>query len=781
MAGPKPQDEYNPTPSVSPSTQAPNDTLSVRASPQDFGSQIGGALQGAGQDIRGAGNELFQTGMQIQGLANEHAATMAEQQLAIQGGDILEKYKSLSGMDAAVSKDKAVSDYVNLSNGIRASLTSPAAQKAYDGLATRRLSFTVQDMNSYAATQRRDAYKTGVASTMALAQDEASRIDPSENPAQFGYSLGTVQHSLNTLFTAPDFGKYQTTPVSEVDGKLKFDTSTDAGRIAQADYDNTLQQETGKVWYNAFRGMALKGNVEKTVNLLNDNKDKMPAATYSKLVQELRGPYLNDQSRRGVDGILSDKLGQYETERGASISSIPNNLGNVKQPGSDGFQIPSSPVDGAILTATNLRGGLYNGKTLADIGKTWTGESPEKAAAWASNVSRTSGIDINSVPDLNNPTVVKSLLRGIAVAEKSQQDRGLFTDDVISQGVDKAFSGEKAQLAKSSASMNPFVSKSDYLDAHAPELIQQARDTARDVYGLDTTGQDLFAERMKSRISEAHTSQVAEIRQLKNSLLQKIQDPKSPITNLMQLDNSADPVVREQWMKLQSEDYWSTQSLRNIVKGNAEGHSKSFGTSFSDHYEDMLSGKVSDVDKLADYIGGDKSPISTSGYAQLSKLQQDMQTPEGQAFAQSESQFLQLAKKTITGAGIPGINGSARQGIYEKFVTGAIPIIEGMRGEGKTSAEIFSDPKSPLWRAIEGNTPDPAKIKQMAGSEAIFNMINPPPSTVTGNPTPGLDFSKITTKDQLFANVSKMSKQEFMDHAIKLGLAAPVPEVPRPE
>ena len=176
------EDNYDPNNKIAPAGGI-NDYLSSRANPQ-AGAQVGEAVQGVGNELRKAGDSQSQIILQQQGLANEHEATMAEMQLAVDGGKVYNKYKDLEGLAAANSKDQAVADYMSVSNKIRESISNDAARRAYDQMATRRMAFTIQDMNAYASDQTKKAYRAGRQASKNLSIERASSYDVATNPHQ---------------------------------------------------------------------------------------------------------------------------------------------------------------------------------------------------------------------------------------------------------------------------------------------------------------------------------------------------------------------------------------------------------------------------------------------------------------------------------------------------------------------------------------------------------------------------------------------------------------------
>lgn len=312
MAGPKPNDTYSPLATVAPNNPG-SDYLNSRATASDFGAQIGSAMADLGQTGQRAASTQMEHLTQEQGLANEHAANSAELDLAVQGGLIDEEYKSLVGLDASNSKDSYVQKYMELNGKIRDSLPTESARRSYDAVANRRVAFTIQNMNSYAATQKKAAYRDGNTASIKLSQDRASNPDVAMNPTQFGTELGNLRFNLASIYTAPEYGKYQTVGVQMgKDGLLVFEDS-DQGRMAQADYDNALIEAEGKIYQNAASAIQYneQGGVVKAKEFVEQNKDRMPSAVYASLQKSLAAPYRTFQTRQIADTEYATAKAEY--------------------------------------------------------------------------------------------------------------------------------------------------------------------------------------------------------------------------------------------------------------------------------------------------------------------------------------------------------------------------------------------------------------------------------------------------------------------------------------
>jgi|GEM_PF-5255559 len=119
--------------------------------------------------------------------------------------------------------------------------------------------------------------------------------------------------------------------------------------------------------------------------------------------------------------------------------SMDNNLGNIRS-GVNGFRKYDTPEAG-VSDAAGLLRRAYRGMTLEQIGNKWAPPSENNTPAWVGNVSKTSGLDSKTIPDLDDPATLTKLLSGIAVAEKSKRVLSRFNPEIIQRGVANALGG----------------------------------------------------------------------------------------------------------------------------------------------------------------------------------------------------------------------------------------------------------------------------------------------------------------------------------------------------
>lgn len=120
-----------------------------RATPENFGGQVG-------QSLDQAGNMLQQNALQRQQLANEtNVNDVYVNQFSPAARDIYQNYMKLEGKDAEARFPEFQQQMNDLRTQVRAGLPNTMQQKAFDEASTRRVEMDLDGMARYAAAQTR--------------------------------------------------------------------------------------------------------------------------------------------------------------------------------------------------------------------------------------------------------------------------------------------------------------------------------------------------------------------------------------------------------------------------------------------------------------------------------------------------------------------------------------------------------------------------------------------------------------------------------------------------
>lgn len=706
---------YNSTPTVNPEETGGGQPFSVRSNANDFGGQIGAATQEAGKTLGEAADQQYNFQLKQQGLLNEAAATDGETQYEIQKDKIVQGFKTLQGFAATPDSpayQKSIADISALRQQMIGTMRSPNAAKAFNTLSLRHEANGIDDINSYATQQVKATSNTAATAQMNQAVSRASSYDVAASDSRFGDIAHDVDFSLGITMANQGYDVGTGMKSDPNTGKLSFDTSTEKGQQAQAVYQNYRDKAVGQAWQNRIealtndtsdpsQGGAIKANV-----IYQANKSDIPADAQVKISGFLVAKVRNAQTRSYADQDTADLEHGYQATISGSLPSYPNNNGNVKNASGTGFLNPATPVDGVIATTNNLRSDIYKGKTLAQIGATWEGTTPQHIHDWVNNVSKASGIDPNAVPNRDDPAVLHALVKGITIAEKSAQDRGAFSDDVINQGVQGSLGGQKANLLVAgnqtvAAPANP-VSKADWYRQNFAPIMQQAQDRATKLFPDDPVAQDQYISRRQTNIQREITAQdmayTADIHTVQGALVTPMGDGTLPTT-----PDQLSPEAKEAYTRSQIQNPGAAMGMDRVMSSNAKGQAAGYGSNFYSFLQRVIAPqgdptRITDPNELAKSVyGGEDGPLTNTGLRELQGIIGQRGTPQGEAVAAQMTSFLKQAHTMISGQ-TASIADPKGEKMYGDFLKHAIPQIVAAERSGN-AASMF-DRKGDLYNSI---------------------------------------------------------------------------------
>jgi hypothetical protein len=717
------EDSYNPNNTVKPSG-APSDYLNVRANPDAFGAQVGQAVQGLGKTLGGAANQLMAHAVQEQGLANEHEATMAELELAKIGGEISNKYKSLEGLDAANAREKVVADYMTVNNKIRERMTNDAARRAYDQVAGRRISFAVQDINSYASQQKKSAYKAGqIAALNQFIKDAGASAS---NPEEFNYAMQSAVFAINTLFTAPEYGDFQSVPAKTgKDGRLQFDIETEQGRVAQHTYDNYLDTAMDKVYTDAVDTISTSAGVIKADEFLQASRENISIATYNKLSKSLSVPLKTFYTRE----IADQQYNKADIEYKASLSggmSTSQQLADIVTKG----------LPGAVITSR--------------------GRTPEQNEK------------VNGVPNsfhLSNNAIDFTPPKGTT---KDQiialfKSKGITPTEVIDEMATK----NHFHVAHKTDSSEGYSTFADYVGANWSRLVREAEDES---YKRDP-GNVVLAEQAR-RHTEQRLGDVIREQQYANTANQhRVMDfiNKNDVTDITKLE-SADPVTRKAWHEYAAANPYAYNNMHKIITAKNFPRQTGYGGNFYQNLLKTLNGEYTDVIQMGSEIQpeeGTSSPLTLNGQNALGNIIKSRSTTEGSAFWNEAKVYFSNLQKGYVGTGlVQGATEFSTNGEFNKALREVLPRIESGLAKGLTASQMFTKTLNgkPNPDYIEPTVPRPSwtKLNQIT-AESFNNLGSSPTENKIENIKSEADLIK-------FAKEKQLSKDQFVTLGIKQGI-----------
>lgn len=526
----------------------------TRVNANDFGGQVGQAVQGLGETGSKISDQVSDIAIKQQQMINETTMTNSELDTATKAGAIKADYMSKTGLAAYNAFPKYQADLQSLIEEGKQGL-SPNAAHGYEMLARRTISNHMIDGSSYAASQLKAAQRDSASNMINISVGNSGDPSVANSDQRFGEQIGNIHYgaAMQLGNETDENSGLQQHPET---GAISF-ADTPQGQTSKQQYDSTISYNTGLAWQNRIQTLA-KDNPVQASQVFADNKDNIPADAAVRIDASLQPQVQNYHATSIVGNTLNEANLAHQDMllNPSSAGSNAFNLGNVKTAaGASGdtadFVKPATLVDGAILTANTLRSG-YQGLTLAQIGNKWAPPSENKTNDWVKNVSSASGLSPDTIPDLNNPAQLSSLLKGIATAEKSPADRAHFTDDVISQAAQKSIDGEKPNTVTQTAAQankpyatNPDgspLSRADYYAAHKDTILAAGDRYAEQTMPGDLEFKNIVRQRLTNQMDTAINSQAAQYKQDNNFIQRGISGA---------LTNGQAPTTRESLEQIQ--------------------------------------------------------------------------------------------------------------------------------------------------------------------------------------------------------------------------------------
>lgn len=145
---------FSGVPSVSPqAASTPRYTADVSA--DTFGANVGHAISGLGQSVKGAGDELFARGLAMQDLYNHSEAQAADANYMQKAGELHANYSTLQGKEAVDAYPKFIEDLKSARTGIRDGLSNDMSGKLFDSASLSTMGRSIFNGAGHAATENK--------------------------------------------------------------------------------------------------------------------------------------------------------------------------------------------------------------------------------------------------------------------------------------------------------------------------------------------------------------------------------------------------------------------------------------------------------------------------------------------------------------------------------------------------------------------------------------------------------------------------------------------------
>lgn len=682
-----PYQGYDASPSGIPETDSPagrGPKLDVRANPEDMGAAIGQGLQKFGAEGEKTADQASQLALQYQGMLNETMSTNAETDFITKAGQADAKFKSLEGLAAVNAAPQHIADLTSMQQQIRQNLPGGAA-RAYDQLTERQLAFRVNEANLYVAQQIKSADMESAKGQIGTSIASAGDLGIANNDARFDDVLQSIHFGQGRMMQNHGWGDaagMQQNP----DGSHSF-----SNQDGQNAYDQMTNANVSKAWENRLKSIGDNQNIMTAYQKYKDNYDRIPPAAHVAMDAYFAPKVRDAQSRDISEGVLGQHSSDYNQEIYARNSS-PFNIGNVKtqsgsQLGTPSFVNPKTPEDGVILAANNLRNN-YQGLTLQDIAAKWTGEGAQKSSDWVNNVSSASGIDKNSVPNLNDKTQLINLIHGIGVAEKTKSDLSNFTPDVLESGVTKAVSGSQPQTGTPASDGKMTPSIADYYKTNYANILDQSRQQAEKTHPGDIDFAEKTEAHTKQRMDAIITQDKLAVEAQQNTVLKALNGEMSNGSKPQTIDQltGISPDVGKAWTSLQINNPKAAEVISNKMVGQKEDGK--LGSGFSYLQQEAYQGKLTQSDLLY-HVGDD---LSQQGFNALKSVIKATPTPDEKSENDQMATFLKYGHERILHSSLFHNTPEAEDAYQSWFSSVTKQIQDGQ--EKKIPMQSMLDPQS---------------------------------------------------------------------------------------
>lgn len=726
----RPDSPYSPVASAAPETQAPNDYIRSDATPADFGGQIGGALQQAGQTGERVGAEGMDLATQQQGMINQSLAQNAETDYITKLSGITDKYKTLEGLDAVGAHTQTVADIAALRQQTLATIPTGGAQRAFNMLAQRHETYAISDVGSYWASQVKGAALKSAQATATTAINQTGLPTVAADDSRFDYNLQSATLGLNDVMM---HSGYSGGTVDQKTGKVSYDTSTPDGKAAQSVYDERYNDLASKAWTNRVHTLAddpTSGSVTNALSVFNAHKDQIPAQAQMELsayltpklravnanaaagtaVRTADASYVASIGSPGTSNVADAIHGQESGGRATSVTSVDGAMGGW-QIKPDTFKQYAQPGESITNPTDNEAVGR---RIINDLSQKFNGDPARIAVGYFSGPG-------NVAPAGSATPWVKDATDG------NHKSVSSYVSDVMGRmgpgSYQVASTGNTIPPPPSGsvAIPSPPQTKADYYRTHESDIVESARQTAMIAHPDDPMAADLAASRAQQQVSAVIRQQEVAYKADSDMVYQAANGDLAKGTAPMTVDQltATSPDVKAAWDRLQAQQpviahEVATRLLTENARTNG-GDAKTYGAGFSSvfnriHAPDGDPNRITDQSQLYNMVG-QPGGLTMSG---LEKARQEINgknTPDGEAESKMREQFFRTAHGVLTGTndGL-GLKDPKGEELYLRFMASAYKAIDAGKSAGKSPQQLY-DPASPdyVGKLVAGMKRQPAQ------------------------------------------------------------------------
>ena len=281
---------------VTPASGVPsNDQLQVRANPNEFGAQVGQAVEKGGQIGE-------QVATQWAGIKAETEANQNELNYTKAQGDLKAKYSQYEGLQADAMRPQYEAESMALQAKYKEGL-SPIAGRMFDSATRRSLGNDISQYAGYAAGQVK---KANLDSFKAIGDLQVAKTgDPSYvmDDDKFMAGIGTLRHANNSIADHMGLG-FEATGKDEDTGMYTF-PDTPSGNDAKARYQQLQDADLSRYYMGAVKTLAAT-NPKAASDFVESHQKYMPDLAKAEAQQYLAPKMIN----QNIDNAIGYQNGQ---------------------------------------------------------------------------------------------------------------------------------------------------------------------------------------------------------------------------------------------------------------------------------------------------------------------------------------------------------------------------------------------------------------------------------------------------------------------------------------
>jgi len=318
MAGPKPQDVYqgyNASPSGIADTDSPagrGPRFDAHANPDDFGAQVGGALQGAGKVGEQLGDEASDIATHYAEMASQaHADDIISNQLVPATAKISSDYYQTKGMDAQKAYQPTL-DALNQAQENAIKDLPPIQQNLVRSFSVRHIS-NLQDGMARHLDEQQTAYEKQGVNDFVDAQGSIA-VGAGSNSNVINQAIQSAVGKSTLYATSPTGGG--------------VDPNDPQGKVI---LDENARQITGKITQQVVGASVARGDISFANSIYLQNKDALDGVQQVEIEKTLHAENLKNTAASNVAAINAGQPLPPSGLGGASVVQVKSAVASAAQ------------------------------------------------------------------------------------------------------------------------------------------------------------------------------------------------------------------------------------------------------------------------------------------------------------------------------------------------------------------------------------------------------------------------------------------------------------------